>query len=221
MGDALALKEYIANKIIHVSLDESQKNYETWARTFNEDTQTTLGCVLPREAVKVLQSMNILEDSTSILDVGAGTGFFGKCLSDVAFKGSLDLLDGSFEMLHEAKKNGVKYRNMIVHLVPEDGELPLKASSYDVLVCVGSFLPSHISYTALPSMLQVVKQGGYIVFNLRATETENDYMIKFKKVLKKLEDDGKVEHLATEKVAHFKTDTITDMFSNLFVFRKL
>ena len=70
-------------------------------------------------------------------------------------------------------------------------------------------------------MLQVVKPGGYIVFNLRATDTENDYMVRFKEVLKKLEDDGKVKHLVTEKVAHFKTETITDMFSNLFVFRKL
>ena len=72
MDDALALKKYIADNIIHVSQDESQKNYETWAKTFNDDTLLTLGCVIPEEAVKVMKSLKIMKDSVSILDVGAG-----------------------------------------------------------------------------------------------------------------------------------------------------
>jgi len=215
-----ALEEYIDKSIIHVSQDESQKNYEVWAKTYNEDV-SKLGFVVPEEAVKVMKSLKILKDGASILDVGAGTGVLGECLANVDFNGTLDLLDGSFEMLYEAKKKNIKYRNLIVHLVPDDGDLPLKAKSYDILVCVGSFIPGHIAYTALPGMLQVVKPGGYIVLNLRATKTENQYTLNFKEILKKLEDDKKVEHLATQQVSHFKTETITDMFSNIFVYRKL
>ena len=46
--------------------------------------------------------------------------------------------------------NFMLHRNLIVHLVPDDGDLPLKANSYDILVCVGSFIPGHIAYTSLP-----------------------------------------------------------------------
>jgi len=105
-----ALEEYIDKSIIHVSQDESQKNYEVWAKTYNEDV-SKLGFVVPEEAVKVMKSLKILKDGASILDVGAGTGVLGECLANVDFNGTLDLLDGSFEMLYEAKKKNIKYRS--------------------------------------------------------------------------------------------------------------
>ena len=67
-----ALEKYIAESIIHVSQDESQKNYGVWAKTYNQDV-SKLGFVVPEEAVKVMKSLKILKDGASILDVGAGS----------------------------------------------------------------------------------------------------------------------------------------------------
>ena len=39
-----------------------------------------------------------------------GTGVLGEHLNNAGFKGTMDLLDGSFEMLREARKKSFNYR---------------------------------------------------------------------------------------------------------------
>ena len=67
-------KEYIANNIIQVSQQESQKNYQTWSESYDKDV-TLLNFELPKHSVDLLMRLGLLTGETVLLDVGAGLLF--------------------------------------------------------------------------------------------------------------------------------------------------
>ena len=72
----------------------------------------------------------------------------------------------------------------------------------------------------LQGMLEVIKPDGVILFNLRATQTENEYTTKFHRMIKDLEERQIIKEIAKQQFHHFKTDDIKDMYSNIYVCRK-
>ena len=48
------------------------------------------------------------------------------------------------------------FRNIIRHFVSDEGDLPLKDGTYDVITSAGSFIPNHIAATALKVSVAVV-----------------------------------------------------------------
>ena len=70
-------------------------------------------------------------------------------------------------------------------------------------------------------MIEVVKPGGLILYNLRYTEQENEYFAEFNAIVKGLEDSKIIKPIAMEQIHHFKAEDISNMYSNCYVCRKL
>jgi len=204
-----------------VSQQQSQIAYQTWVNEYEKDMVTTLGWSVPQTCVDLLLKHGNVNENTTVLDCGAGTGLFSFHLRRKGFQGTIDLLDASYEMLSEARKKNFAYRNMFVHLITKDGQLPLFDNQYDVFVCTGCFIPGHVNAEAFEGLIKVVKPGGLIIYNLRYTEQENDYFGEFNAVVKKLEGAKTIEPVEMKQIHHFKTEDIPNMYSNCYICRKL
>lgn len=216
-----AVSKKIRDTTFYVTPEQSQIAYQTWVEDYEKDMVTTLGWSVPQKCVEMLMKYGNIDENTTVLDCGAGTGLFSHHLRQRGFKGTIDLLDASFEMLTEARRKEFPYRNMFVHLIRPDGQLPLPDNSYDVFVCTGCFIPAHVPATAIKGVISVVKSGGLILYNLRNTDKENEYFNEFTAIIKDLTERGVIEPIAMEQIHHFKADDISNMFSNCYMCRKL
>jgi len=211
----------IRDTTFYVSPEQSQIAYQTWVTDYEKDMVTTLGWSVPQKCVEMLLKYGNVNKDTKVLDCGAGTGLFSYHLRQKGFDGTIDLLDASFEMLTEARRKNFEYRNMVVHLIQPDGKLPLPNNSYDVFVCTGCFIPAHVPASAFKGVIDVVKSGGIIMYNLRDTDKENEYFNQFNAIVKELTDNKVIQPIAMEQIHHFKTEDISNMYSNCYMCRKL
>jgi len=211
----------IRDTTFYVSQEDSQTCYQTWVKDYEKDMVTTLGWSVPQTCADLLMEHGNMKGNETVLDCGAGTGLFSYYLRKKGFNGTIDLLDASYEMLEEARKKDFPFRNMFVHLIGDDGKLPLRDHQYDVFVCTGCFIPAHVKPVAFEGLLDVVKPGGLVVFNLRFTDRERMYFEEFSAVTKELEGRNKIKHIAMKQINHFVADDIKNMFSNCYVYRKI
>jgi len=216
-----ATSKKIRDTTFYVSQKDSQVKYDTWVKDYEKDMVTTLGWHVPETCVELLQKYGKVDENTEVLDCGAGTGLFSYHLRNSGFKGKIDMLDANYEMLAEARKKNFEYRNLYVHLINDDGILPLRDASYDVFSCTGCFIPAHVPPKAFRGVIRVVKKGGLIMYNLRHTEMEMNYFKEFTAMVKGLEAEAIIEPIAMKQIYHFKGDGIEGLFSNCYICRKL
>nr|CAB3263119.1 uncharacterized protein LOC101243204 [Phallusia mammillata] len=172
---------------------EAQKIYDIWAPKFDSDLNNN-GINIHAEVAKCVTKYGCNNRDTQLLDVAAGTGVVGFCLRKYEnFCGEIDILDANMEMLYVASKKGLNFRNIMRHWI--DGDLPLTAKSYDVITCIGSFVPRHLPPSTLQNLLKLIKDGGFLIFNGRANLLP--YNNELLKMIDQLESEGQMKVVDT------------------------
>ncbi|XP_076816801.1 uncharacterized protein LOC143462494 [Clavelina lepadiformis] len=179
---------------------ESQDAYTRHSVNYDKELDT-LNYQSPQYAAKMFGKY--CDGVKAVLDIGTGTGKAAELIrKKYGYEGDLDLLDANLGMLVQADKKGFNIRNVIRHWVDEKGELPLKDESYDIVLCVGSFVPHHIPVTALWGMIKSVKRGGLFIVTTRSTSTES-YKMDFDRTLQKVIDAKELELVEKEDYKNF------------------
>ena len=73
----------------------------------------------------------------------------------------------------------------------------------------------------IQGVIDVVRSGGIILYNLRDTDKENEYFNQFNAIVKELTDNKVIEPITMEQIHHFKTEDISNMYSNCFMCKKM
>jgi len=121
-------------------------NYESFAKEYDE-VSANLGFTMPQRVSDLLkneipESVFCNKDSV-LLDVAAGTGLIGDGIRNHGYKGFMDGLDGSLEMMVKAKEKG-EYRKLMQHILLPGTKMPVSDKSYDIVTCVAALSTGHI-----------------------------------------------------------------------------
>ncbi|XP_076817049.1 methyltransferase-like protein 27 [Clavelina lepadiformis] len=182
------------------NVKDSQEEYSGWCDSYDKDADT-LNYQSPPQAAKMFGKY--CKDATTVLDVGSGTGKAAQLIrEEYGYDGDLDLLDFNLNMLQQADNKKLKIRNFIQHWVDDTGELPVKEGSYDVIICVGSFVPNHIPVTAMRGMLKSLKHGGAMILTTRNTKVVS-YKLDFDRVVQSMIDAKEAELVDKEEYKNY------------------
>uniref|UniRef100_H2Z0R4 Methyltransferase domain-containing protein n=1 Tax=Ciona savignyi TaxID=51511 RepID=H2Z0R4_CIOSA len=183
---------------------DTRQHYNDYAAKYEQDC-ACLGYSEPEEMVGMLKEVlpNFSDDHLQVLDIAAGTGLMGELLRSANFKGVIDGIDGSANMLEKAREKGI-YRNLIEEFVLPDKALPLKDQMYDVTCCLGSMSVPHIQPEALKEFVRVTKTGGMMGFAVVTTPRSGAYEQKLAEIVKSLENSGQWKNLKAIKSAIFQ-----------------
>ncbi|KAK8387134.1 hypothetical protein O3P69_018058 [Scylla paramamosain] len=127
--------------------------------------------------------------ATSVLDVGAGTGWLGTCLHKEGFR-KIHALEPSEGMRRVLREKGVYTKEF-----PESlgtGPCSVPSNTYDVVISSGSFDEGHIPVTGLDELVRVAKKGGLVlivVLMMKLKPTE-PYTGKLEPHMEELEGKG-------------------------------
>lgn len=177
--------------------------YRDWAETYDETMIDGLGYVTPRKTAALLAETG-LAHGARVLDVGSGTGLAGECLAKLGFT-NLDALDYSADMLKTAAAK--KYNNNPVYqdLIEADLNAPLSLadSSYDAMICTGTFTHAHVGAGCLDELFRVLKPGG-----LFACTVHKDVWMPggFEEKVKSLAELGKLKTRGMVMDIYYETD---------------
>jgi len=186
------------------SFEDCQKAYDAWSGKYDESSQQ-LGFPCAEKSAEVISRFFGEGEGVNVLDVGTATATMPHHLrTKFNFKGNIDVIDANMSMLNfVSKKKHLNIRTLVNHCVNDDGILPLKDEYYDVLSSTGCFLPNNIKATAAIGFLRALKRGGLLLFNLRPSDHVScEYNENFEKILKSLEDEGKIKVVEREPTPH-------------------
>ncbi|PFX20747.1 hypothetical protein AWC38_SpisGene14804 [Stylophora pistillata] len=123
-------------------------------------------CVAERAFEQVFQDKP--KDQIKIVDATAGTGWLGVELKKLEYT-NLYALDISPEMLKLAKKKKI-YNDLICAALNGQPIPQIETGQFDALICGGSILEGCIGPSAFMEMIRMVRAGGFLCFNIRASD---------------------------------------------------
>jgi ubiquinone/menaquinone biosynthesis C-methylase UbiE len=130
-----------------------------------------------------------LSESSRVLEVGPGSGFFSAELAERASRGHLELLDLQRQMLAKARRklDSKGFKNVGYTEADASGGLPFPASSFDaaVLVSVLGEIPERAN--ALQSLHQVLRPGGVLAIHEQIPDADR---IEFEELQTLVETQG-------------------------------
>ncbi len=107
-----------------------------------------------------------LPNDAKILDLGCGQGWVCECLKTKGYNNFVGI-DASEKMLEGAKTSGM-YKDLRKMFVG-NGEMPKEFNdSFDACVSAGCLIPGHFPNSAFDEMHNILKEGGYLIFSVRA-----------------------------------------------------
>uniref|UniRef100_A0A061RHB8 Williams-beuren syndrome chromosomal region 27 protein n=1 Tax=Tetraselmis sp. GSL018 TaxID=582737 RepID=A0A061RHB8_9CHLO len=158
------LDSFINAKQKVTAATEVEKTYDSWAETYEEDSEEQLGFTSPLECAKSVALFAKNDDN--FLDVGCGTGLVSKHLNTLHGLrfGHSTGCDLSVKMLDIAKER--KLYSEVSKL--DIGALPwdLPSEFYDVVACNGVLIYVE-NVDCLDEFLRVTKKGGHICLMFR------------------------------------------------------
>ncbi|XP_045209611.2 uncharacterized protein LOC123561366 [Mercenaria mercenaria] len=180
------------------SIQESQKAYGKWARTYEQDAEKYRF----NNHIKVAEILQDLfqenqRDKIRILDIGAGTGLVAKELKKYGFR-HIDALEPSEAMADEARKFNL-YENYFLEFITGSPS-SISANTYDVLTGGGIYAKeAHVPCEAVHEMIRLVKPGGFVVLvaNLDLIRASKNYT-DLEPLMEKLEMEGKWKRVLRE-----------------------
>ena len=155
------LDDFSFNVMMRAETEEKCKEiYSIWSKTYDSDMQFG-GWNGPERMSNVFDELQ-LPKTSSILDIGAGTGALGKCLS---LKGycNVDAIDGCPDMLNIAKEQN-HYKNYFEQLIKKGEDVKIYNDGYDAVLLCGSYSPAQIRPDAMDEIVKTVKKGGLLGF---------------------------------------------------------
>ena len=161
-----------------ITPDDSIKLYKKWAQTYDQDFAINSNYLSP---IKISSFFNkhARNTDTPILDVGAGTGLVGECLSKTGNKKIIGI-DISPEMLKQAKLKG-SYSSLVAADITK--KIPLKDHSIGAVVSAGTFTHGHVGPDAFDELLRVTKPGGLFVLSINSKVFVKDgFQEKFSRI---------------------------------------
>lgn len=134
------------------SQEDVLRLYREWAATYDAGWAAGMEFLLPGHVAAAFLAAG---GEGPVLDVGAGTGLLGRALRDRGFRGRLDGIDLSPEMLAQARAKGI-YDDLVTADVTQP--LPL-AGPYAGFVSSGVFTHGHVGPAALEPLMAVAAPG--------------------------------------------------------------
>jgi predicted TPR repeat methyltransferase len=157
---------FLAQSYVERTADETRQHYDDWAETYDEEL-TENAYATPVRSFAALQPL-ITNRDAEILDIGCGTGLFGRQLSNDGYS-TIDGCDYSTGMLDKADQTGL-YRQLFQANLNEPplgiDDQPVASDAYDAAAAVGVFSFGHVEAAALDEIVRVVRPGGAIVIGL-------------------------------------------------------
>ncbi len=177
--------------------EDTKALYQDWAQTYDKTMVDGLGYLTPSKTASLLAT-HLSNKDASILDIGAGTGLAGQELFKHGFR-NLSALDYSAEMLRVAGERDI-YKGLIE--ADLNSELKLASSSYDGMICTGTFTHAHVGADCLDELWRILKSGG-----LFACTVHNDIMVEngFDDKLAQFKQENIIEILHWEQGIYFDT----------------
>ena len=176
----------VGNKIPIYKLkttDELMKYYDDWG-VKNKYDQDMVDWKYsgPKETVEVFKKYSN-DNNIKIYDAGCGTGLVGIELKKFGFK-YFDGADLSQKLLDLVPKN--LYQKL--SKVDLNKKIEVQDSTYDAVMCVGTFTFGHVKPPALDEFIRITKNKGLICFTINEGIYE-DY--GFDKKIEELKKDNK------------------------------
>ncbi len=177
---------------------EAKQLYREWATSYDGSMLDGLAYVTPARTAEML-ARHLTRRDAAILDVGCGTGLAGAQLVRRGFT-AIDALDFSPEMLAVAEQRGI-YGSLIEADLTKT--LPVADTSYDALICTGTFTHAHVGATCLDELIRILVPGG-----LFACTIHNDVWepLGFADKLRELTSAGVLQTLEERQDIYFESD---------------
>ena len=182
--------------------DEIMKYYDEWGYKYDKDMEDW-NYTGPKETSKLFNKYSSDKD-IKIYDAGCGTGLVGVELKKYGFSNFFGA-DLSQKLLDLVPKGLYKTLDKV------DLNKPIneKDSSFDAVMCVGTFTFGHVKPHALDEFIRIIKNKGLICFTIN----EGIYVeYGFDKKIKQLNDDN-----LWKEIEFFKSDYIASKDVNAWL----
>jgi SAM-dependent methyltransferase len=140
------------------STAESQRIYDDWADSYDEDVASGGYSYAPMAAG--LFGRHVAPGDTPVLDAGCGSGFIGAALAELNYA-NLTGIDLSAGMLRAAARKGV-YRDLRRRTLGEP--LDFEDGTFQAIISTGVFTPGHAPPEALDELVRITAKGGVLIF---------------------------------------------------------
>ncbi|XP_013415526.1 methyltransferase-like protein 27 [Lingula anatina] len=145
-----------------ITNEKVEKLYGTWAKDFEKD-MANLVCCSPRINASELDILLKDKKDALILDAACGTGLAGLELFRRGYH-NLHGLDGSSEMLEQAKQKGI-YKKTMCSIIGSH-RLDISDDTYDAVIMSGAVGCGHVHGGGLAELIRIVKPGGFVVMDV-------------------------------------------------------
>ena len=195
----------VGNKIPIYKLkttDEIMKYYDEWSYKYDKDMEDW-NYTGPKETSKLFNKYSS-DKNVKIYDAGCGTGLVGVELKKYGFSNFFGA-DLSQKLLDLVPKG------LYTTLDKVDLNKPVneKDSSFDAVMCVGTFTFGHVKPQALDEFIRIIKNKGLICFTINEGIHEE---YGFDKKIKQLNDDN-----LWKEIDFFKSDYIASKDVNAWL----
>ena len=195
----------VGNKIPIYKLkttDEIMKYYDGWSYKYDKDMEDW-NYTGPKETSKLFNKYSS-DKNVKIYDAGCGTGLVGVELKKYGFSNFFGA-DLSQKLLDLVPKG------LYTTLDKVDLNKPVneKDSSFDAVMCVGTFTFGHVKPHALDEFIRIIKNKGLICFTINEGIHEE---YGFDKKIKQLNDDN-----LWKEIDFFKSDYIASKDVNAWL----
>jgi len=182
--------------------DEIMKYYDEWGYKYDKDMEDW-NYTGPKETSKLFNKYSSDKD-IKIYDAGCGTGLVGVELKKYGFSNFFGA-DLSQKLLDLVPKG------LYTTLDKVDLNKPVneKDSSFDAVMCVGTFTFGHVKPHALDEFIRIIKNKGLICFTINEGIHEE---YGFDKKIKQLNDDN-----LWKEIDFFKSDYIASKDVNAWL----
>ena len=134
-------------------------HYRDWAASYDTGFADEMQYLLPAHVAAAFMGTGA---GGPVLDVGAGTGLLAERLRDMGFKGEIDAVDFSPEMLAVAGEKRL-YSGLLRADITQPLDLPRR---YAGIVSSGTFTAGHVGPEALPHLLNAGLPGAQFALSV-------------------------------------------------------
>lgn len=141
------------------SPEEAIDTYRAWAATYDRDVFAVLGFT-GTDRIADLLAEHVLDRSTPVVDLGAGTGAAGRRLRAHGFT-TVDAIDISREMLDVSRNEHVYGGLLVADLT---APLPIIDAAYPASISAGTFARGHVGPQAVAEIARIHTPGATVAW---------------------------------------------------------